>query len=183
QLGAGLGCADGDAFALEILQAADARFGTGDHLDVVVVGPGNGPQLGGRRPETGILDAVPGIGSRVAQRKGQFATTALQQTEILHRGLSRLNREPGAVKLAAELGKGDTVGVVAPAGTAGEDVDVGRCRADGGGDGQRSGSGEQAESSGQSHVALPSFSFIVVVGRHRSCRPVPDSGSSPQYGP
>src|SRR5690606_29273676 len=130
ELGAGFRCADGDAFALEILQAADARFGTGDHLDVVVVGPGNGPQLGERRPETGILDAVPGIGYRVAQRKGQFATTALQQIEILHRGLGRLNRGPGAVNLAVELGNGHTDGVVDPAGTAGEDVDVGRCRAD-----------------------------------------------------
>src|SRR5690606_41155051 len=95
-------------------------------------GPGNGPQLGERRPETGILDAVPGIGDRGAQRKGQFATTALQQTEILHRGLGRLNRRPGAASLAVELGNGHTDGVVDAAGTAGEAVAVGRCRSDGG---------------------------------------------------
>ncbi|MDT4852241.1 hypothetical protein FQZ97_864650 [compost metagenome] len=169
QLGAGLRRADRDALALEVGQGGDAGFLVGDDLDVVRVGAGDRPQLLQRRLEAGVFHPVPGVGDRIAEGQGQFATAALQQVEVFHRGLGRLHRGFRAVDaIAVELRQAHTDRVVHAAGAAGEDVDEGwrgKCRGAGG---QGRGSGEQAETLGQSHGVSPSLLWLYAAFFH--CR-------------
>jgi hypothetical protein len=125
--GAGLRRADGDTLALEVIQGLDAGFGVGHDLDVVRVGTGDGPQLLQRRLEARVFHAIPGIGHRVAEGEGQLTTTCLQQVEVFHRGLGRLDRGLGAFDaVAVQLRQGHANRVVHATGTASEHVDEGR---------------------------------------------------------
>ncbi|MNZ58502.1 hypothetical protein D3C78_765140 [compost metagenome] len=152
QLGTGLGGADRDALALEVGQGLDAGVGAGDDLDVVRIGAGDGAQLGQRRLEAGVLDALPGIIYRVGQREAQLAATGLQQVEVLHRGLGGLHRGLRTFDaVAVQLRQAHTDRVVHPAGAAGEDVDEGRRGENRGAGSQGRGSGEQAQALAQFH--------------------------------
>src|SRR5690606_40190975 len=132
-----------NTLALEVFQGLDAGLRTGDYLNIVIVGSGNRPQPLEWRLEARILDTIPGIGDRVAEGEGAFTATGLQQVEVLHRGLGRLHRGPGAVDLPVQLGDGYTDRVIHSAGAARENVDIGRCSEYRGGGGQRRGSGQQ----------------------------------------
>ena len=116
--------ADRDALALQIGERLDARVGTRDDLDVVRVDRSDAAQFFERRLESGVLVAFPRVRQRVAERERNLAAAGLQQIEILHRSLGRLDRGLDLRhRLADRVGQSDAQRVVDAARSAGQHVD------------------------------------------------------------
>ena len=131
---AGLRSTHRDLLALEVGQGLDARVGARDDLDVIGIDRRDAAQFPEWCLEPGVLVSLPRIGQRVAERERHFAAAGLQQVQVLHRRLGRLDRRlDRGHGLADVVGQRDPERVIDAAGTTGEHVDelVGGERRDG----------------------------------------------------